>query len=842
MSRKQSSPRLARFASLSAAFDRVTGVSVATLGLAAALAPGVSVPALAQSQSTPLPAVRVDAPPEKPRPVAQSKPKSVASQGRASGAQRLPTIDVGGVRRSARVIPTTRAPVGAAAPVQGVPGDRPLFPATALGRGPTDVVGYFAGRTSTATKTNTPIIDIPQSITILTKQQLQDRNSIDLSRALQYVPGVTVAQGEGNRDQITIRGQDTTADFFTDGVRDDAQYYRDLYNIEAVEVLKGPNALIFGRGGGGGIVNRVTKKADGERLRSMIVSSGSFGRKRLTVDVGDAINDTLAVRLNGLYEQSYGYRDFFKLERYGVNPTMTWHPLEKTFITLSYEHFRDRRTADRGIPSVGGFVFGGSSIYPGYPSPAPIDAFFGVGNPSVEAVNYSKVDLNRAALALDHTTDFGLNIRNQFVYADYEKRYQNTFPDQGLGFVTTLLNPVATTVTPAGLVRLDGYVNSTPRQNIFNQTDLVYKWQMTPDIRHTVMFGAEVGNQLSDENRDLSCFNLSCRTQRVTTPFWSPTAYFPVVFANPNRRRHTNLDLAAGYVQDQIEVTRYVDVIAGVRFDRFDLKYTGFDTGPSDFRGQLRRVDNVWSPRFGLVFKPIEILSIYGSYARSFLPVAGDQFNVLFPTVASLAPQSFQNVEVGFKAQLLPALLLTGALYQLNRSNQQLTVNATTAILADTRTQGAELGLVGNVTDRWEVSLGYGYQDARVVRTDRQPTLRTPFFTDVGKTNPSVPRNTFSLWNKYDISSFFDAGPGVLGVGAGVVYNSKFYPAIDNFVVVPGYARVDGAVFVKLSENVSGQLNVENLAGARYYASAHNNNNIMPGAPRSAYVTLNARF
>lgn len=816
--------------------------SVGALTLAATLTP--TLPALAQSQSGSLPPIRVEAPPEKPRAVSQAKPKPVASEARsASGAQKLPPINVGGARRSARVIPTTRAPVGVAAPaVQGVLGDRPLFPATALGRGPTDVVGYFAGRTSTATKTNTPIIDIPQSITILTKQQLQDRNSIDINRALQYVPGVTVAQGEGNRDQITIRGQDTTADFYTDGIRDDAQYYRDLYNIEAVEVLKGPNALIFGRGGGGGVVNRVTKKADGQTLRSMSVSSGSFARKRLTIDVGEAINDTLAVRLNGLYEQSYGYRDFFKLERYGVNPTMTWHPLEKTFITLSYEHFRDRRTADRGIPSVGGFVFGGSSIYPGYPSPAPTDAFFGVGNPSVEAVNYSKVDLNRAALALDHTTDFGLNIRNQFVYANYEKRYQNTFPDQGLGFVTTQLNPVATTVTPAGIVRLDGYVNSSPRQNIFNQTDLVYKWQMTPDIRHTVMFGAEVGNQISDDNRNLSCFNVSCRTQRVTTPFWSPTAYFPVVFANPNRRRHTNLDVAAGYVQDQIEVTRYVDVIAGVRFDRFDLKYTGFDTGPTDFRGQLRRVDNVWSPRFGLVFKPIEILSVYGSYSRSFLPVAGDQFNVLFPTVANLAPQSFQNVEVGFKAQLLPALLLTGALYQLNRSNQQLTVNATTAILADTRTQGGELGLVGNVTDRWEVSLGYGYQDARVVRTDRTPTLRTPFFTDVGKTNPSVPRNTFSFWNKYDISPFFDAGPGVLGVGAGVVYNSKFYPAIDNFVVVPGYARVDGALFVRLSENVSGQLNVENLAGARYYASAHNNNNIMPGAPRSAYVTVNARF
>ncbi len=226
-------------------------------------------------------AQRVDAPPEKPRPVAQAKPKHVASQSRsASGAQHLPRIDAGGARRGARAIPTTRAPVvTAATSVDGAPGERPLFPATALGRGPTDVVGYFAGRTSTATKTNTPIIDIPQSITILTKQQLQDRNSIDLNRALMYVPGVTVAQGEGNRDQITIRGQDTTADFYTDGIRDDAQYYRDLYNIEAVEVLKGPNALIFGRGGGGGIVNRVTKKADGERFASIMRQFGQLRSK-----------------------------------------------------------------------------------------------------------------------------------------------------------------------------------------------------------------------------------------------------------------------------------------------------------------------------------------------------------------------------------------------------------------------------------------------------------------------------------------------------------------------------------------------------------------------------------
>jgi catecholate siderophore receptor len=191
----------------------------------------------------------------------------------------------------------------------------------------------------------------------------------------------------------------------------------------------------------------------------------------------------------------------------------------------------------------------------------------------------------------------------------------------------------------------------------------------------------------------------------------------------------------------------------------------------------------------------------------------------------------------------LPALLLTGAIYELNRSNQALTLTALTSVIANTRTRGAELGLTGYVTDEWQVSLGYGHQDARVVSTTNEAFIpRQPFLTNVGNVNPSVPRNTFSFWNRYDVSSLLGGAPGTLGLGAGVVYASSFYPSLDNRVIVPGYARVDGAIFVKLTENISGQLNVENIADAFYYASAHNNNNIMPGAPRSAYLTVNARF
>ena len=191
-----------------------------------------------------------------------------------------------------------------------------------LGTGTTDVDGYVAGASSTFTKTNNRIQDVPHSVSIVTKEQIEDQGHQSLGQALEYVPGVTVQQGEGHRDQITIRGQETNADFFTDGVRDDIQYYRDLYNIEAVEVLKGPAALVFGRGGSGGIVNRVTKKAEWRDIREATINFGMFDRKRTTIDVGGAATNDFAFRLNAMYEDSESFRDFFELERYGINPTI----------------------------------------------------------------------------------------------------------------------------------------------------------------------------------------------------------------------------------------------------------------------------------------------------------------------------------------------------------------------------------------------------------------------------------------------------------------------------------------------------------------------------------------
>lgn len=835
------------------------GVSVAALSLAAALAPVISIPAFAQTASTTLPAVKVDAPPEKPRTTAPAKPKPVAVQSRA-------VRQAAG--RQAGVGQHHAAPVGRIAqPAVSASAPGAFLPAGAFGIGPSNVVGYFAGATSTATKTNTPILDIPQSITILTEQQLQDRNSNDLHQALTYVPGVTVTGGEGNKDAVVIRGQNTSADFYRDGVRDDAEYFRDLYNIRAVEVLKGPSALIFGRGGGGGIVNRVTKKADGETIRDIETSFGSFGRKRVTIDFGQAVSDTLAVRLNGLYEHSYGFRNFFELERYGINPTLTWKPQQNTLVALSYEHFHDRRTVDRGVPSVGlgsfidGLPLGTAAVsLPGYPAFTPNYTFFGDANPSAKEVNHSTADVNIVDLDMQHKTDFGLDIRNHTLYANYQKHYQNTFPEEN---VLLFEGP------PGGQMEIEGYRHNTPRENIFNQTDLVYKFEMTPEIKHTFLAGAEFGHQKSASERNLACFGaaengfaISCDggSAAIDVPFFNPTVYNPIAYGDARERRYTDLTTASGYVQDQIAITKHVDVLAGVRFDHFDLKFRAADIPPppnaeggstteqlegevvDTLTGTIRQINNKWSPRLGLVVKPTEQLSFYGAYSRSFLPMSSDQFVVLTRSLSALSPQGFENFELGFKAQITPRLLLTGALYELNRSNQPLTISAFFAATGNTRTRGGELSLVGYVTDEYQVSLGYGHQAARVLSAVQVPDPGDPLLIFAGKVTPNVPRDTFSFWNKYDVSSFFDQAPGVLGVGAGVVYNAKFYPSLDNAVIVPGYARVDAAAYVRLTENVSARLNIENLAGARYFAAATNNNNIMPGAPRSAYITMNARF
>jgi catecholate siderophore receptor len=647
---------------------------------------------------------------------------------------------------------------------------------------------YTTRRTTTATRTDAQLRDVPQTISVISHDLIADQSMQSMADLVRYVPGMSMGQGEGHRDAPTIRGQSSTADFFADGIRDDAQYLRDLYNVERVEALKGPNAMIFGRGGGGGVINRVIKEAQWMPARSLTLEGGSFEHRRATIDAGDGFGRVFAARLNAMLEDSRQFRDATELDRYGVNPTATVLA-GNTLIKAGYEYFADRRTVNRGIPAL-----------QGAPSPADIETFFGDPNAS-----RSRLVLHAGDVTIERAWG-GVMLRNRSRLARYDKHYQNVFPDA---------------VNAAGThVSLRAYNNATDRRSLFNQTDVTYAIG-TGRVRQTFLIGAELSRQRSDNYRTTGFFNGTATTFAV--PFDSPTVSPPVEYrqAASDANNRVDANVAAVYLQDQIAVGSRWQAIVGVRYDRFDVDFHD-PRSPDD----LTRDDEMWSPRVGLVFKPVEPLSVYGAYSISHLPSSGDQFASLTPTTRTLEPEGFDNREIGVKWDIRPDLSLTGAWYRLDRTNTAAPdPNDPTRVVqtGEQRSTGHEIELVGNVTTAWQIMAGYAGQEARIV----SPTSAA----SAGAIVPLVPRQTFSVWNRYQIVPR-------LGAALGVVHQTRMFAAIDNTVTLPGFTRVDGAAFLTLTPVLRAQVNLENVFDERYYPTSHGNNNIAPGAPRTVRFSV----
>jgi catecholate siderophore receptor len=520
---------------------------------------------------------------------------------------------------------------------------------------------------------------------------------------------------------------------------------------------------------------------------------GSFGNKRILGDFDRALSNRVAFRVNGMYENSASFRDRVDLNRLGLNPTLTLVAGKQTQIRLAYEHFRDNRVADRGIPS-----------FHGRPSDADISTFF--GDPELSFV-HARVNLMSALI--DHQVG-NLNIRNHTLFGDYQRMYQN--------FVPGTVNADETRVN------LSSYNNATRRHNIFNQTDLTFAAK-TGSVRHTLLAGTEFGRQTSDNFRNTGFFNNTATS--IFVPFANPTIDTPVTFrqSSTDADNHVQATVAATYAQDQIELSSKVQVLAGVRFDHFNLKYHNNRNGED-----LSRVDNLWSPRAGIVFKPVVPLSLYASYSVSYLPSSGDQFSSLTTVTQSLKPEKFTNYEFGAKWDLRQSLSLTTAVYSLARTNTRATdPNDPTKIVqtGSQRTDGLEVGLNGRPTRDWQIAGGYAYQDAHVTSA----TTAAIKGARVGQ----VPCHTFSLWNNYRFAR-------KLGAGLGLIHRSDMFAAIDNKVVLPGYLRADAAVFFTITEKVGLQANLENLFDKKYFINADSNDNISPGSPRAVRVSLTWKF
>lgn len=649
--------------------------------------------------------------------------------------------------------------------------------------------GYAGEDGSTATRTPTPIIDVPQAMTVFTADQMEDQAVTTLNDALRYVPGVSLETGEGHRDEVFIRGQETTADFYLDGLRDDAQYYRSLYNIERIEILKGANALIFGRGAGGGAINRVSKTASfGMAEYSAAANVDTFGAFALSADLNLPASDAIAFRLNTAYEEFDNHRDFYQGRFIGFSPTLSARLGTDTTLTASYTYDDDARTVDRGVPSLNGLPLAGFD-----------ETFFGD-----RGYNYGSVEAHIARARLDHRFSDGWSINAAVQFADYDKFYANIVPDSA----------TATTV------RLSGYESGADRRNLIGQVNLVGEFD-TGSLGHTLLLGAEFTSSDTGSTRNQARFNNGASSS-VTVALEDVIAV-PAFILSPQRASTSELSTLSAYAQEQLDIG-IVQLVAGLRYDRFDIATSDL---VASFDGA--RVDERVSPRFGVIVKPQDNLSIYASYAESFLPSVGDQFTVLNQQAEALEPELFENIELGVKYAPHRLWLLTAALFRLTRSNTPAVDPATNLVTlaGESQVEGFELGLVGEPVSGLSLSLGYTYLDGKI--------SEDPDATNIGTVLQQVPEHQVTAWARYDITDR-------IGVGGGVTHVSDQFASNSNNVVLPAHTRVDAALFFEATDNLSLQVNIENLLDETYYAAAHGDNNIQPGVPLNATLGARLRF
>ena len=669
------------------------------------------------------------------------------------------------------------------------------------------VVGrYLYSDQVNALRTPTPIIDVPQSLSIITAEQITLQGFTSISDIVNYSPGVSSSQGEGHRDAVVFRGVRSTADFFIDGVRDDVQYYRPLYNLEQVEILRGPNALLFGRGGTGGILNRVSKKGViGENFTGYEAAAGTFGEYDVQVDSNFAVSESTAFRINALYENLDNHRDFYDGDRFGLNPTFKYELSPATTLDLSYEYIDHERFIDRGIPT-------GSDG-------RPVEDFEKIvfGDPER---NYHEIEAHVFRASLQH--EFSEDLKGNFsaFYGDYDKLYQN-FYASGYDQATT-----------PNEVTLDGYVDATKRENLILSGNLIGEFR-TGEVNHTLVAGAEYIDTSSDQDRFNAFWDTTSDDNEIFT-ITRPLNLHAGIGVNASGATTTNsftadlnddtrvgIDVYSAYIQDEIEISDRLDVVIGARFDSFDIEV--FNVPANEMRS---RKDEEVSPRVGLIFKPLEDISIYASYSESFLPRSGEQFANINGNNNQLDPNTFSNLEAGVKWDFGQGLSLTASVFEIEQRSPQVADNdPETLDVIDSTIEGFEAQLTGQLTNRWYVSAGYSYLDGEQVNR----------FGSTGLRLRELPENMFSLWSNFQVTDR-------LGVGLGLSYQDKSFINNGNTAVLPSYTRIDAAAYYDVSEKLRVQVNIQNLTDELYFPNSHSTHQATVGAPLSARLSIIGRI
>ena len=704
------------------------------------------------------------------------------------------------------VIGTSAAATGAAAQTS----DIQLPPVSVEGAPATGGKGYQSSM-PTIDKLTQPLLDTPQSISVVPRQLMDDQGITTLRDALRDVPGVSLAAGEGGQqgDNLSIRGFNAQNDFYLDGMHDFGSYYRDPFDLESVEVLKGPASVLFGRGSTGGVINQVTKQAQIAPITAGTLAFGTDGTKRSTVDMNRPIDglDGAAIRLNAMVDEGgIAGNDVAYNRRFGLAPSVAFGLGTPTRVKLDFLHQQSYDTPSYGIPWLNG-------------KPAPVATRNFYGYPDSD---FFRTNVNIGTIRVEHDFNDSFTVANQTRYGSYRRDLRVTEP-----LITgyTSSQDIVPATVPLSSIQVSRHViGLSSRETLLdNQTDATIRVSTGP-LDHTIVTGLEVMRQTSDPTR----YTIAQGKVGLLYPDTSAAYTLPSVVSSISGLTSNGY---AAYITDTVKIGSQIEVIGGWRFDRYDSQYKQI-VAPAV---HVTRNDDAPTWRAAVVYKPVPNGSVYASYGTSFDPSA--EALSLSASTAAAAPEKSHNYEVGGKLDVLEGRLsLTTAFYELEKTNVRETslVDPTTSILAgDYRVLGFELGVTGHITDRLQVFGGYSYNDAQV--------MASPNINELHHQPPNAPRHTMSAFLEYHLPWYN------IEVGGGVNYVSSrtasSLPVTGTTIIerAPGYVLGQLMMKAPITKTLTAQVNITNINNATYYDGLHPGH-IIVGASRAALFTLSAKL
>ena len=643
-----------------------------------------------------------------------------------------------------------------------------------------------------------PIINVPQTVSIITDEDILERGYRAISDIVRYVPGVVTTQGEGHRDALVIRGVRTTADFYQDGIRDDVQYYRSLYNLDQVEVLKGPNALLFGRGGTGGLINRVSKKALlGETFTGLNIGHDSFGASDLAIDGNIQVNDSVAFRLNTHSDSLANHRDQYDGKRFGINPTMTFAIDPETTINLSYEYLDHERYIDRGIPTENG---------------APVDALRGITYGTDGNIHTTEASILRGNLVHNYSNSGKINLT--ISSNDFNKMYQNLYVNDYDGTNVELKGYNDVTLRETTTVSLSNV-------NELNRGTLTVGLDLLETENKNTRFNSYFDNQNSTSSGVANSFTATNKSFQIDKDRNRTALDYT---SDIKTKADTDLEVTSLYLSGNIDLSEQWIMVLGARYEKVEtaIKEYSVASGRSALTTgseSASRDDSNFSPRLGLIYKPQENISMYLSYSESFIPKSGEQYKS-WGTNAAFDPDVYENTELGFKYDMQSGISLAVSYFdQKTIKGQEDGVGGSEVIGMEI--DGFEIAVLGQINNQHTINFGLTSLEATASAGTGKPK--------------EVPDLTFSLWHTYQANELFE-------LGFGVVYQDEQIIKSEGGPLLPDFTRIDMAMTFSPNESDTVRIKIENLGDETYYPHSHSTHQVSVGESRNVRISYQKSF